>query len=98
MNEKQIWDKFLEAIKEKISPISYDTWFKDTYIHKIEENKVIVIVPMQLHKKNLSENYKDLIVETFNEITGTNFEFEFLLEEEIKTNTKIKVEESGVPF
>ncbi len=98
MNEKQIWDKFLELIKEKISPISYETWFKDTYMYKIEENKVIIVVPMQLHKKNLSENYKDIIIETFNEITGTNFEFEFLLEEELQKNTKIVIEEKGVPF
>lgn len=98
MKEKQLWDKFLEAISEKISPISYETWFKDTYINKIEENKVITIVPMQLHKKNLSENYKDLIVETFNEITGTNFDFEFLLEEEVKSQKKVIIEEKGVPF
>lgn len=98
MNEKQIWDNFLEKIKEEISPISYDTWFKDTYLGKIEENKVTVIVPMQLHKKNLSENYKDLIVKIFNEITGTNFDFDFLLEEEFKSNNKIIIEETGVPY
>lgn len=98
MNEKQLWDKFLENIKEKITPISYETWFKDTYLNKIEENKIIAVVPMQLHKKNLSENYKDVIAETINEITGTNFEFEFLLEEEINKNNKVVIEEQGVPF
>lgn len=98
MNEKQLWDKFLDAISEKISPISYETWFKDTYINNIVDNKVIAVVPMQLHKKNLSENYKDLIVETFNEITGTNFDFEFLLEEEVASQKKVIVEEQGVPF
>jgi len=98
MNEKQLWDNFLELISEKISPISYETWFKDTYINKIEENKVIAIVPMQLHKKNLSENYRDLIVETFNEITGTNFDFEFLLEEEVINQKKVIPIETGVPF
>lgn len=98
MNEKQLWDKFLETIKEKITPISYETWFKDTYLNKIEENKIIAVVPMQLHKKNLSENYKDVIAETINEITGTNFEFEFLLEDEVNKNNKIFIEEQGVPF
>ncbi|MBQ1812401.1 MAG: chromosomal replication initiator protein DnaA [Bacilli bacterium] len=98
MNEKQLWDKFLETIKEKITPISYETWFKDTYLNKIEENRIIVVVPMLLHKKNLSENYKDIIAETINEITGTNFEFEFLLEDEINKNSKIIIEEKGVPF
>ena len=98
MNEKQLWNKFLEAIKEKITPISYETWFKDTYLNKIEENKIVAVVPMQLHKKNLSENYKDLIAETINEITGTNFEFEFLLEDEINKTNKVIIEEQGVPF
>lgn len=103
MNEKQLWDKFLELIKEKISSISYDTWFKDTYINEIVDNKVTVIVPMQLHKKNLSENYQQLIVDTFNEITGTNFDFEFLLEDEIEgikdtKNNKDEDNSSGVPF
>lgn len=90
MNEKQVWDKFLEAIKEKLSSISYETWFQDTYINRIEDNKIYVVVPMQLHKKNLNENYKDLIVETFNEVTGTNFEFEFILEEEAITKKKLR--------
>jgi len=98
MNEQQLWDTFKETIKEKITPISYDTWFKDTYLNKIEGSKVIAVVPMQLHKKNLSENYKDLIIETFNEITGTNFDFEFLLESEINNKNKIVIEETGVPF
>ena len=98
MNEKQIWNNFLDLIKDKISSISFDTWFKETYIHRIEENKVTVIVPMQLHKKNLSENYLQLIVETFNEITGTNFEFDFKLEEELENKKNVVIEEKGVPF
>ena len=100
MNEKQLWDKFLEVIKDKLSSISYDTWFKDTFIDRIEDDKIIVVVPMQLHKKNLNENYKDLINETINEITGTNFEFEFILEDERVAKKKVVIEEksNGVPY
>jgi len=39
-----------------------------------------------------------LIVETFNEITGTNFDFEFLLEEEVINQKKVIPIETGVPF
>lgn len=98
MYEKQLWDKFLNSIKEKISSIAYDTWFKDTFINRIEENKVSIIVPMQLHKKNLSENYSQLISETFNDISGTNFDFEFVLEDEITSNTPNAGNETGVPY
>ena len=98
MNEKQIWVRFLDLIKEKVSSIAYDTWFKDTYIYKIENNKAVIVVPMQLHKKNLGENYLQTIIETFNEITGTNFDFEFILEDETTSKEPIIVEQKGVPF
>jgi chromosomal replication initiator protein len=98
MNEEVLWNNFLDLIKNKISSISFDTWFSETKLYKIDNGVATVIVPMQLHKKNLLENYIDLISENFNSLTGTNFEFEFLLEEEIAKNNKIEIEESGVPF
>lgn len=97
MNEEALWVNFLDLIKNKISSISFDTWFSETKLYKINNGTATIIVPMQLHKKNLLENYIDLISENFNYLTGTNFEFEFLLEEEVNSN-KIEVEESGVPF
>lgn len=98
MNEELLWNNFLDLIKNKISSISFDTWFSETKLYKIEDGVATITVPMQLHKKNLLENYIDLIQENFNSLTGTNFEFEFLLEEEIDKKKKIEVEESGVPF
>lgn len=97
MDNKKIWDEFLNNIQEKLTPILYETWFKDTYINKIDDNIVTIIVPMPFHKKKLSEDYYSLIKETFNEVTGTNFEFEFLLDEELTSKKKITIEE-GIPF
>ena len=37
---------------------------------------------MPVHKKHLMENYKEIIEEKFKELTGTVFDFEFLLEDE----------------
>ena len=86
MNTEMLWNSFLSRIKERISPLSYDTWFKDTKLYKIEKNIAIIIVPMILHKKHLEENYKDEIEEIFNSITGTNFSFQFKLENELTEN------------
>ena len=97
MEEIKLWDNFLNLIKDKISPISYETWFSDTKLHKIENKKIYIIVPMNIHKKNIQENYGDLLKETINSLTGTNFEFNFLLEEEIN-DKEIKNVEEGVPF
>lgn len=98
MNEGDLWNNFLDLIKKNISPISFDTWFSETKLYKIDNGIATIVVPMQLHKKSLIENYIDLISENFNSLTGTNFEFEFLLDEEINKENKIEVEESGVPF
>ena len=87
MNTEIIWNNFLEKIKERISPLSYDTWFKDTKLYKLDKSTAIIIVPMILHKKHLEENYLDEIEEIFNSITGTNFNFQFKLENEITEDT-----------
>lgn len=86
MNTDILWNNFLDKIKDRITPLSYDTWFKDTKLLKIEDGIAFVIVPYALHKKHLTENYIDDIEETFNSITGTNFKFQFLLENEISYN------------
>ena len=83
MNTDNLWNEFLDKIKERITPLSYDTWFKDTKLYELDGGTATIIVPLALHKKHLEENYIDDIEETFNSITGTNFNFKFILENEI---------------
>ena len=82
MDMEALWDKFLEKIKENISSLSYETWFKDTQLVSITENVATIIVPMPFHKKHVVENYENIIENTFNSLTSTKFTFNFLLEEE----------------
>lgn len=97
MDINKLWDIFLEKIKLKVSKISYDTWFKDTKLYKLENNKAIIVVQMHIQKKNLKENYNDLIEEVFTEVSGSNFKFEYLLEEEVEQNIEIDTDNIGVP-
>ena len=99
VNVDIIWNNFLDKIKEQISSISFEAWFKDTKLYKINGNTAIIIVPLNLHKKHLTENYITLIEETFNNLTGTNFNFSFLLEDEVENeeNVEIKSENGGIP-
>jgi chromosomal replication initiator protein len=99
MDKDTIWLNFLNIIREKLTPLPFDTWFKGTKLYELDNGTAKVIVPMHIHKKHLSDNYLDMIVESFNEVTGTNFEFEFILEDEIHLKIKPQpVEEIGVPF
>ena len=82
MNVDILWENFLDKIKENISSLSYETWFKDTKLVSLRDNVAIIIVPMPFHKKHLVENYSSIIENTFTSLTDTKFSFRFLLEEE----------------
>lgn len=97
MDINKLWNIFLDKIKTRISKISFDTWFADSKLYKIVDNKAIVVVSMHIQKKNLKENYNELIEEIFTEVSGSNFKFEYLLEEEIEHNIEINTDEIGVP-
>ena len=82
MDMESLWNNFLSTIKESISSLSYETWFRDTKLVSLRNNAATIVVPMPVHKKHLLENYKDIIEEKFTQITGSSFNFSFLLEEE----------------
>ena len=82
MNVDVLWGNFLDKIKENISSLSYETWFKDTKLVSLRDNVATIIVPMPFHKKHLVENYSSIIENTFTSLTDTKFSFKFLLEEE----------------
>ena len=97
MDLNNMWITFLDKIKAQVADITYDTWFSETKLIDISSGVAKVLVPFHIHKKNLKENYNDLVEETFTEVTGTHFDFEYLLEEEIKNNVTINADEIGVP-
>ncbi len=88
MNVDILWQNFLSQIKEDLTSLAFDTWFHDTKLHKLEDGKAIIIVPMQIHKKHLADKYSSLIIEKLNDITGTNFDLDFILESELKQKTQ----------
>jgi len=92
-----IWNSFLNKIEDNVAPASYDVWFKETTLDSIKDNVANVVVPMDIHKKHLREHYNEIMEETFTEVTGSNFKFEFFLPEEIEKNIKIETPEVGVP-
>ncbi len=77
----------MDIIKDKLNPVSFSTWFRDTKLHEITDSKIVLQVPMPLHKKFLLSNYYDLMDEAFSKITGVKRDIECLLEEEIEVPT-----------
>ena len=93
LNFDDIWVKVLDIIKKELNPVSFSTWFSDTKIHDITNEKIYLLVPMPLHKRMFQSNYFDIINEAFSNVLGEDKEFECLLEEEISDKVGTLVEE-----
>ena len=82
MDIDELWENFLKIIKNKISSLSYQTWFCDTKLVSIRNNTAIIVVPMPVHKKHLMDTFIESMEEGFKDLTGTVFDFKFMLNEE----------------
>ena len=95
-NLNNIWNEFLNKIEKELIPISFDVWFKDTKLIELNNDTAKVLVQSEIFKKELQRNFNTLIQDTFTEITGTNFKFEYITEDEFKKNISLE-NEIGVP-
>lgn len=93
LNFDDIWAQVLEIIKKDLHPVSFSTWFNDTKLQEITDKKIVLQVPMSLHKKMLLSNYYDLISESFSNVLGEEKEIECLLPEEINNSVETLVDD-----
>ena len=88
MGEKDLWQSVLDEIYPEVNTASFHAWFNDLKLIKIQNNKVFIQVPMEIHKRILTQNYYTLLDDAFYKLTNHNYEFEFLLKEEVETEEK----------
>ena len=83
MNKDLLWNKFLSEIKRSVNSMVYSTWFSKTSLLSIDNNKAVIIVPLDIHRKRLNESYQQLIVSILTKLTGNVYDLEFVLENEV---------------
>lgn len=67
-----------------MNPIAFNTWFNELKITSITDNEITFLVPMEIHKKMLSEKYYTLIESVLYEITNKNYDIKFVLDSELE--------------
>lgn len=97
MNDS-IWNKTLLSIKNIIDPLPFNTWFSNIEFIDIQDDKLRLCVPYLLYKTHIEQNYKEIIIDNFN----NNYSFKindiiFILKENLneildkeKENTETK--------
>ncbi len=78
-----LWQCFLDNIKNEINSASYNAWFNELSIKNRDDSSIILEVPMEIHKKILGDTYYSLIEETLFKITGVNYDIKFVLKDEM---------------
>ncbi len=68
MDIKQLWDSVLIQLELDITKANYSTWFKDTFISKVEGTTIYLAVPNVFAKEWLSNKYHKQILQAFRNV------------------------------
>ena len=96
MDKVKIWNDFINELKNKVSDVTFNTWFINLKLLTINNKDIVIIVPYSVHKNHIINNYMDIIEEIFLNITGKNLNIVFCLEGEYKENTLDNIEKIGL--
>jgi len=83
MNNEQLWQAVLGEIELSLSRANFTTWFKNTFISSLENNRVIICVPNTFTKAWLEKKYHKEIANAFKSV-GSNEIKEILYKVEAK--------------
>ena len=84
---REKWEEILYTVKaeHELSDISFKTWLKPLQIHSISENVVTILVPSaQMGVDYISKKYMFPIKVAIAELTGNEYEIEFILPEQAR--------------
>jgi chromosomal replication initiator protein len=78
---KDLWNKVLSDIGEKISQKAFDIWLKPLNLIILSENHLELEVPNKFFKDWISENYQNLIKDSLFHLTNNHYDIQFRLKE-----------------
>ena len=83
---KEIWERVLARMEQKVSRPSFEAWLKETEALELAGNSLIVGVPTIVVKEWLENRYAQLIREVLYEITGQSLQLTFVVGYERPSN------------
>ncbi len=80
------WDEILRTVKEEheLTDVSFNTWLKPLSVYNVENSKLYIMVPSehQMALNYIAKKYAIPIRVAVAEITGEDYEIEFILQEQ----------------
>ncbi len=95
MTNQEIWQAVLGEMEVNISKANFTTWFKNTFISTIEEDKIIISVPNTFTKAWLEKKYHKDIINALEKVIQKQIK-EIIYKVELIKNRAHKMENAGV--
>ncbi|MBQ8219021.1 MAG: chromosomal replication initiator protein DnaA [Bacilli bacterium] len=90
MSNRELWNNFLDNIKNEITDVSFNTWFneEDTKFYSYENSIITIVVNREFIKKHLESHYLDIMIDCMSKVTNSDVTFNIVLDDEIKVIEK----------
>jgi chromosomal replication initiator protein len=88
INIKDLWDKCLSMVSERIEEGIFDLWFKPIKILNVRDKTVVLEVPNRFFKDWLDDYYPNIITEVLEEILGYSVTVKYKVAEKVEEEIK----------
>src|SRR6202008_2334327 len=79
---QNLWDKFLDLIKSRVSINTYSTWFQPTRLNRAEGDTLYVQIPTTVFRQVLTRTYGEIVKAVFHELGVPAMRVQYVCTEE----------------
>src|SRR5258705_1444691 len=79
---QNLWDKFLDLIKSRVSINTYSTWFQPTRLNRADGDTLYVQIPSTVFRQVLTRTYGDIVKAVFHQLGTPNSKVQYVCTEE----------------
>ena len=80
--QQNVWDKFLELSKSRISINTYTTWFQPTRLNRMEGETLFIQIPSTVFRQVLTRTYGEIVKAVFHQMGTPNMKVQYVCTEE----------------
>jgi len=79
---QNLWDKFLDLIKSRVSINTYSTWFQPTRLNRAEGDTLYVQIPSTVFRQVLTRTYGEIVKAVFHQMGTPQMKVQYVCTEE----------------
>src|SRR5271157_4641436 len=84
---QNVWDKFLELSKSRVSINTYTTWFQPTRLNRMDGETLFVQIPSTVFRQVLTRDRKSVVKAVFHQMGAPNMKVQYVCTEEEPVQT-----------